>query len=263
MDRGLVPTRSRGQALVMAGQVRVGDGDRARTDRKPGDMVDAAVPVSLVEQPQFVSRGGEKLAAALDAFAVDPAGLVCLDVGASTGGFTDVLLQRGAAKVYAVDVGRGQLADALRRDPRVVSLERTNARNLRADSLPGGVALAAIDVSFISLRLILGPVVRCFGPSGGSIVALVKPQFEAGRGATDRGVVRDPAVHRQVLEDVARHAADIGLVPLGVVASPLLGPQGNREFFLHLGVGHPRVGGQAAGLLRVALGEAIGRVTGG
>ena len=104
---------------------------------------------------------------------------------------------------------------------------------------------------------------RCFGPSGGSIVALVKPQFEAGRGATNRGVVRDPAVHRQVLEDVARHAADIGLVPLGVVASPLLGPQGNREFFLHLGVGHPRVGGQAAGLLRVALGEAIGRVTGG
>jgi 23S rRNA (cytidine1920-2'-O)/16S rRNA (cytidine1409-2'-O)-methyltransferase len=241
VDRGLVPSRSRAQALLIAGQVRVGDGDRARTDRKPGDLVDAGIPVSLVEKPPFVSRGGEKLAAALDAFGVDPAGLVCLDVGASTGGFTDVLLQRGARRVYALDVGRGQLADSLRRDPRVISLERTNARSLHADLLPEVVALATIDVSFISLRLILGPVANCFGPAGGSIVALVKPQFEAGRGATDRGVVRDPAVHRQVLEEVARHAVGIGLMPLGVAASPLLGPQGNREFFLHIGVGHEAV----------------------
>src|SRR5436309_13166458 len=189
----------------MAGVVEVAG---QRVDKAGTDVPPTAPVAVLAPKEPFVSRAGRKLAAALDHFGVDPAGLVCLDVGASTGGFTDVLLQRGAAKVYAVDVGRGQLADALRRDPRVVSLERTNARNLRADSLPGGVALAAIDVSFISLRLILGPVARCFGPSDGSIVSLVKPQFEAGRGATNRGVVSDPAVHRQVLEDVARHAAD-------------------------------------------------------
>src|SRR5947209_7998535 len=161
----------------MAGQVRVGQGDRARMDRKPGDLVDVLTPVTVLQPQPYVSRGGHKLAGALDAFGIDPDGLVCLDVGASTGGFTDVLLQRGAARVYAVDVGRGQLADTLRSDPRVVSIERTNARSLQVGSLPEHVSLAVIDVSFISLRLILGPVVTCFGEEGGTIVALIKPQF--------------------------------------------------------------------------------------
>lgn len=237
VDRGLVETRSRAQALLLAGRVRVGEGDRARTDRKPGDLVGADTPVTLVERDAYVSRGGHKLAAALDEFALDPRELVCLDVGASTGGFTDVLLQRGAARVYAVDVGRGQLAEALRRDPRVVSMERTNARTIDASTLPEHVSLAAIDVAFISLGLVLEPVARAFGADGGSIVALVKPQFEAGRSAVKGGVVRDPAVHLDVLERVATRARELGLAVLGVIASPILGPEGNREFLLHLGVG--------------------------
>ena len=168
VERGLAPTRSRAQALVLAGQVRVGRGDAGRTDAKPGDLLDPEAPVELLAVDPYVSRGGHKLEAALDAFGIDPAGLVCLDVGASTGGFTDVLLQRGAARVYAVDVGRGQLADRLRRDPRVVSLERTNARALGPDVLGERVDLAVVDVSFISLRLVLGPIVRCLDERGGS-----------------------------------------------------------------------------------------------
>jgi 23S rRNA (cytidine1920-2'-O)/16S rRNA (cytidine1409-2'-O)-methyltransferase len=236
VERGLAPTRSRAQALVLAGQVRVGLGDSGRTDRKPGDLLAADAPVELVAQDPYVSRGGHKLEAALEAFGVAPEGLVCLDVGASTGGFTDVLLQRGASRVFAVDVGRGQLADRLRRDPRVVSLERTNARTLTTAVLGEPVALAVIDVSFISLALILGPVAGCFGASGGSIVALVKPQFEAGRGETDGGVVRDPGTHRAVLERVARDAAGLGLALYGAITSPLVGPAGNREFLFHLAV---------------------------
>jgi 23S rRNA (cytidine1920-2'-O)/16S rRNA (cytidine1409-2'-O)-methyltransferase len=249
----------------MAGQVRVGEGDRARTDRKAGDLVDVSLPVAVVEREPFVSRGGQKLASALDAFGVEPSGLVCLDVGASTGGFTDVLLQRGASKVYGVDVGRGQLADALRRDPRVVSMERTNARNLGAGVLPETVSLAVIDVSFISLELILGPVAGCFGDTGGSIVALVKPQFEAGKGATDHGVIRDPAVHRDVLDHVARHATGVGLKVLDLAASPLRGPEGNREFYLHLGVGTSgETGARAAsGATAADLRDRIAEVTGG
>ncbi|MDQ6794991.1 MAG: TlyA family RNA methyltransferase [Chloroflexota bacterium] len=238
--RGLVPTRSRAQALVMAGKVRVGDGDSARTDRKPGDLVGSATRVEVVEPEPYVSRGGHKLAAALDAFAIDPSGRVCLDVGASTGGFTDVLLQRGAMRVYAVDVGRGQLAETLRNDPRVVSMERTNGRTLHAGSLPEPVDLAVVDVSFISLGLLLGPIAACFGPGGGDVVALVKPQFEAGREDAKGGVVRDPAVHLSVLEQVAERATGLGLSPRAAVRSPITGPEGNREFLLHILVGKAR-----------------------
>jgi 23S rRNA (cytidine1920-2'-O)/16S rRNA (cytidine1409-2'-O)-methyltransferase len=157
-------------------------------------------------------------------------------VGASTGGFTDVLLQRGARRVYAVDVGRGQLAERLRNDPRVVSMERTNARTLTCTSLPEPVTLATVDVSFISLRLVLTPIASTFGDEGGDLVALVKPQFEAGRGETSDGVVRDPAVHARVVREVTEAAVGVGLQPAGEIASPILGPEGNREFLVHLRV---------------------------
>jgi len=237
VDRGLTPSRSRAQALLLGGRVRVGEGDAARLDRKPGDLVDVAVTITVAEPDPYVSRGGHKLAAALDAFTIDPAGLVCLDVGASTGGFTDVLLQRGASRVYALDVGRGQLAERLRGDPRVISMERTNARALGPGVLPEPVALAAVDVAFISLDKVLAPVAGTIDASGGGrIVPLVKPQFEAGRGRTDRGVVRDPAVHREVLEHVSASAAALGIGVRDVIASPILGPDGNREFLLDLEV---------------------------
>ena len=239
VDRGLAVSRTRAQALILGGQVRTGSGDAARVDRKAGDLVDAALEIELVARDPYVSRGGHKLAAALDAFGLDPRGRICLDVGASTGGFTDVLLQRGARRIYALDVGRGQLADALRRDPRVVSMERTNARTLEASSLPDPISLATIDVSFISLRLVLGPVATTFAPSGGDIVALVKPQFEAGRGQVPGGVVRDPAVHASTISGVVEAARDVGLRPRDVVASPILGPEGNREFLLWMAVPGP------------------------
>ena len=216
----------------------MGEGDGARLDRKAGDLISADTAVALTERDPYVSRGGHKLAAALDAFAIDPTGRVCLDVGASTGGFTDVLLQRGASRVYAVDVGRGQLAESLRQDRRVVSMERTNARSLTATSLPQPIDLAVIDVSFISLDLVLGPIASTLRPGPvAPIVALVKPQFEAGRGRTDHGVVRDPAIHREVLERVIERAQAIGLGARDVIASPILGPEGNREFLLHLQAG--------------------------
>ncbi|HEY1169195.1 MAG TPA: TlyA family RNA methyltransferase [Candidatus Limnocylindrales bacterium] len=236
VERGLAETRTRAQALVMGGHVRVGEGAASRTDRKPGDLVETTIALEVEAPPPFVSRGGLKLRAALDVFGVEPVGLVCLDVGSSTGGFTDLLLQRDASRVYAVDVGRGQLAEALRHDPRVVSMERTNARALGPGMLPTAVDLAVVDVSFISLDRILRPVATCFGPLGGKIVALVKPQFEAGRKQVRDGVVRDPKVHRQTLETVARYALGIGLKLRSAVASPLTGPAGNREFFLELEV---------------------------
>jgi len=236
VDRGLVESRTRAQALVLAGKVGVGEGDAARRDRKPGDLLAADTPIAIAEPEPYVSRGGHKLAAALDAFSIDPAGLVCLDVGASTGGFTDVLLQRGASRVYALDVGRGQLAASLRLDPRVVSMERTNARELTTSTLPEAVALATIDVSFISLGLVLGPVAATL-IHGGHIVGLVKPQFEAGRGRTDHGVVRDPAIHREVLERTVERAQAAGLGTRDVIAAPLTGPEGNREFLVHLAPG--------------------------
>jgi 23S rRNA (cytidine1920-2'-O)/16S rRNA (cytidine1409-2'-O)-methyltransferase len=237
VDRGLADSQAMAQALVLAGKVRVGDGDAARLDHKPGDTVDARTTVTVAAAEPYVSRGGHKLAAALDAFGIDPAGRVALDVGASTGGFTDVLLQRGARHVYALDVGRGQLAESLRRDARVTSMERTNARALTAATLPEPIDLAVIDVSFISLDKVLGPVATTLAPSA-HIVALVKPQFEAGKGRTDKGVVRDPAVHRAVLERVTSQAGRVHrLGTRDVVASPILGPDGNREFLIHLAAG--------------------------
>jgi 23S rRNA (cytidine1920-2'-O)/16S rRNA (cytidine1409-2'-O)-methyltransferase len=239
VERGLAETRTKAQALILAGKVRVGEGDAARSDLKAGDLLPGDAFVAVAEREPYVSRGGHKLAAALDAFEIDPADLVCLDVGASTGGFTDVLLQRGAGRVYAVDVGRGQLAEPLRRDERVVSMERLNARTLTATTLPEPIDLAVVDVSFISLGLVLGPVASTLRPGARArIVALVKPQFEAGRGRTDHGVVRDPAVHREVLERVIDQARGMGLGAQTLVASPILGPEGNREFLVafHHGV---------------------------
>lgn len=236
VDRGLAESRSKAQALILAGRVRVGEGDGARLDRKAGDLLAPDTPLAVTASEPYVSRGGHKLAAALEAFGIDPRGLVCLDVGASTGGFTDVLLQRGARRVYALDVGRGQLAESLRGDDRVVSMERTNARTLTAATLPEPIDLATVDVSFISLDKVLGPVASTLAPHG-TIVALVKPQFEAGRGRTDHGVVRDPAIHREVLGRVVAAAARHGLGARALIASPLLGPEGNREFLVHLAPG--------------------------
>ncbi len=245
VDRGLAESRARAQALILGGKVRTGAGDSARVDRKAGDLVDVDLPIELVEQDPYVSRGGHKLAAALDAFSIDPRGLVGLDVGASTGGFTDVLLQRGAARVHAVDVGRGQLADRVARDARVVVHDRTNARMLGPETLGEAIDLAVVDVSFISLGLVLGPIAstlraRSSAPDPTrtpSIVALVKPQFEVGKGGTDRGVVRDPVAHRTVLGRVVEQAAAHHLGTRDVIASPILGPEGNREFLIHLAPG--------------------------
>lgn len=236
VDRGLASSRARAQALVLAGRVKVGVGDGARRDLKPGDLVADEVGIALEVGPDHASRGGDKLAGVLAPLGVDPAGRTCLDVGASTGGFTDVLLRRGAVRVHAIDVGRGQLADRLARDPRVVVHDRTNARALGPEIVGEPASLATIDVSFISLRLVLEPVATCLAASGGTIVALVKPQFEAGRSRVRGGVVRDPAVHRAVIEGIAAHATAIGLAPRDVVASPLRGPAGNREFFLRVDV---------------------------
>lgn len=237
VERGLAPTRSRAQALVLAGQVKVGEGDAARHDLKAGDLVERGAVLAIAAGREWVSRGAHKLIAALDAFEIDPAGMVAIDVGASTGGFTDVLLTRGASRVYAVDVGYGQLAEKLRRDPRVVSMERVNARGLTAGTLPEPMDLAVIDVAFISLALVLGPVRSVLRDGRGPIVALVKPQFEAGRADAKGGVVRDRAVHLRVLRETAASARTLGLGTRGVIASPILGPEGNREFLAWFGAG--------------------------
>jgi 23S rRNA (cytidine1920-2'-O)/16S rRNA (cytidine1409-2'-O)-methyltransferase len=232
--RGLAPSRAAAQEAVDAGIVRV-DGAIAM---KAATMVadDTAVDV-LKDQRRFVSRGGVKLEAALNRFDIDPRGCRCLDAGASTGGFTDVLLQRGAAGVVAVDVGYGQLAWRLRTDVRVTVLERTNVRDLAAAGLPYQPDLVVVDVSFISLGSVL-PALAGVAASDAAFVVLVKPQFEAGRrDVGDGGVVRDPAVWTRVLRDVIDGAASIGLGTRGVMASPLPGPAGNVEFLLHLGVG--------------------------
>ena len=226
--RGLAESREQAQRMIMAGWVLVDD----RPATKPGHKVSPQAAIRVKEQLPFVSRGGHKLTAALDAFGISPEGWVCADIGASTGGFTDVLLQRGAAKVYAIDVGYGQLHWRLRNDPRVVVMERTNARYL--DRLPEPVQLVTIDASFISLRLLLPAAKRLLAP-GGHIIALVKPQFEAGRDRVGKGgVVRDPAVHRQVLTEIVAWAADHDFGPQGLIPSPILGPKGNREFLLWL-----------------------------
>lgn len=228
VQRGLAASGSQAQALVLAGAVTV-DG---RPAAKPGARVDSDAQVTVRERAPYVSRGGLKLAAALDSFCVSAAGLVCADVGASTGGFTDCLLQRGAVRVYAIDVGYGQLAWSLRQDARVVVMERTNARYLTV--LPEPVGLVTLDASFISLDKLL-PVVVGWLATPAMIVALIKPQFEAGKEQVGRGgVVRDPGVHRQVLERVAEHAAHCGLSVWGAIRSPISGPAGNVEFLMYL-----------------------------
>jgi 23S rRNA (cytidine1920-2'-O)/16S rRNA (cytidine1409-2'-O)-methyltransferase len=221
--RGLAESRAQAQALVLAGRVPGYD--------KAGAQVEESAELAVTSPPRFVSRGGEKLAHALDAFGVDPAGRACLDIGASTGGFTDVLLQRGAAKVIALDVGYGQLHPRIRQDSRVTVLERTNVRGLR--ELPFIPELVVCDVSFVSVRKALPPALELAAPEWEAVV-LVKPQFEAGRAEARRGVVRDPAVHRRVLRTVAEAAGEWSAEPVGVVDSGLPGPKGNREFFLHL-----------------------------
>lgn len=224
VDRGLARSRAVAQRLIYAGEVLV-DGEMVD---KAGAQVPVAAALSLKAKPRYVGRGGEKLAAALERFPVVVAGVVAADVGASTGGFTDCLLQHDASKVYAIDVGYGQLAWSLRQDPRVVVMERTNARYLEA--LPEPIGLIVSDVSFISLRLIYGSAVQWLAPSG-DVISLIKPQFEAGpQNVGKGGVVRDPDVHRQVLVDVIAGMEVLGLGFQDVMVSPLVGPAGNVEF---------------------------------
>lgn len=243
VERGLAESRTKAQALIMAGQVRVAD----QVTLKPATAIPADSVLTVDSGPRFVSRGGEKLDAALEAFGVDVTSWVCADVGASTGGFTDCLLQRGAAKVYAIDVGKGILHWKLRNDPRVVVMEETNTRFV--ESLSEQVSLVTIDASFISLKILL-PVVkkwltpgqlppfsaRMEGEQEGGIIALIKPQFEAGKKDVSRGdgVIRDPEIHRQVLLDVLSFAQQEGFRICGLIRSPLLGPKGNAEFLVWL-----------------------------
>jgi 23S rRNA (cytidine1920-2'-O)/16S rRNA (cytidine1409-2'-O)-methyltransferase len=229
--RQLAPTRQKAQALIGAGLVRV----NGELLDKAGAQValDAAIELAGTACP-YVSRGGLKLEAGLAAFAIEPRGWICADVGASTGGFTDCLLQHGAARVYAIDVGYGQLAWPLRQDPRVVVMERTNARNLKPGDIPEPLDLAVIDAAFISLKLLLPPLLPLFRERI-SILALIKPQFEAGKGNVGKGgVIRDPDLHRQVTAEIVDFAASLALESRGVIPSPLFGPKGNKEFLIHL-----------------------------
>lgn len=228
VERGIVETRSKAQAMILAGDVEV-DGQRVT---RAGHKVFPEQALTLRPRKRFVSRGGDKLQHALEAFQIDASGLVCADFGASTGGFTDVLLQAGASRVYAIDVGYGQLDLRLRNDPRVVVMERVNARSI--ESLPELIDLVVIDVSFISLKLIFPAVARVIRDRG-SCIALIKPQFEAGRGEVGKkGVVSDPAIHRRVLLSVADWATEQGFTVLGLTRSPLKGPEGNSEFLIHI-----------------------------
>ena len=234
VDRGLAASRERARALILAGSVRV-NGQPAAKAGMPVS-IDAELTVATPDHP-YVGRGGLKLAHALDTFAIEVAGRIALDIGASTGGFTDVLLQRGAARVVALDVGHGQLDWKIRSDPRVDVLERINARTLTAHDLPGGrvpLDIITIDVSFISLRYILPVVPPLIRPSG-DVVALVKPQFEAGRAEVGRGgIVRDAAVQARVVAEVTEAADALGLTRAGLTESPIAGMEGNREFLIHL-----------------------------
>jgi 23S rRNA (cytidine1920-2'-O)/16S rRNA (cytidine1409-2'-O)-methyltransferase len=232
--RGLAESRSQAQRLLMAGQVQVA----GQIVDKAGKQVPADVTVEVKSRLRYVSRGGLKLEAALDTFDLDPAGRICADIGASTGGFTDCLLQRGAARVYAIDVGYGQLAWSLRTDPRVVVIERMNVRFL--EELPERIEFATVDVSFISLRLVLQRVARLLIPTGQTI-ALIKPQFEVGKGLVGKGgVVRDPQLHRLAIEKVLTGAEGTGFAAQGLIRSPIRGPAGNVEFLVWL-----RQGGSA------------------
>lgn len=221
---GLAESRSKARAMILAGDVRIGD----RVINRPAEMLTLDTTFTLAQPPRYVSRGGFKLEHALSTFNIDVAETVAADIGASTGGFTDCLLQHGATRVYAIDVGYGQLDYRLRQDPRVVVMERENARYL--EGLPEPVAVVAIDVSFISLDLILGVAARLL-EQGGVVIALIKPQFEAGKGGVDRrGVVRDEAVREEVVRNVVRSATGHGLGLIGLTRSPLVGPAGNEEF---------------------------------
>lgn len=236
VERGLAGTRQKAQALVMAGRVRVA----GAVVRKPSDPVPPQAVLTVEPGPEHVGRGALKLAGALNAFGIDPAGRVAVDVGASTGGFTEVLLARGARRVYAVDVGRGQLHERLRADPRVVVRDKVNARNLGGAEIPEPCTMAVVDVSFISAARVL-PALRSVLAEGADAVVLVKPQFEVGRGQVGRGgIVSDPALHARSLLAVASAAqreAAFGM--RGACPSPLAGAEGNREFFLHLVAGAP------------------------
>ena len=231
MERGLAESRSKAQALIMAGQVRVND----QVALKPATAIDPKSTLTVDHGPRFVSRGGEKLDAALEAFGIDVKDLVCADVGASTGGFTDCMLQRGAAKVYAIDVGKGILHWKLRNYARVVVMEETNARHV--ESLPEKVSFVTVDASFISLKILL-PVTKNWLAENAQLLCLIKPQFEAGKKDVSRGdgVIRDPEIHRQVLLDVLGYAKQEGFSLLGLIKSPLLGPKGNIEFLVWLDV---------------------------
>jgi 23S rRNA (cytidine1920-2'-O)/16S rRNA (cytidine1409-2'-O)-methyltransferase len=231
VERGMASSREQAQALILAGAVLVGE----RPADKAGSAVpsDAEIRIRREENP-YVSRGGLKLRGALDTLGLSVQGLVALDVGASTGGFTDCLLQAGATKVYAIDVGYGQLAWKLREDARVVCIERTNIRHYDGNGISDGIDIAVIDASFISLRLVIPPVLKLI-KNGAIVLALVKPQFEVGKGEVGmRGVVRDPALHERVLTETASFCRELGLDVLENCASPLTGPAGNREFFLYM-----------------------------
>jgi 23S rRNA (cytidine1920-2'-O)/16S rRNA (cytidine1409-2'-O)-methyltransferase len=234
VERGLAESRTQAQRLVMAGQVRA----NGQVVPKASSLLGDEALLEVIKGPRYVSRGGEKLEAALVQFEIDPTGCICADVGSSTGGFTDCLLQHGAAKVYAIDVGKGQLDWKLRQDERVVVMEQTNARNL--DKLPEPVFLATIDASFISLKTLL-PVVRNWLIENGQLIALIKPQFEAGKQEASRGegVIRDPQIHRRILSEVLGFAEQSEFGLLGLTQSPLVGPKGNIEFLLWAKVSAP------------------------
>jgi 23S rRNA (cytidine1920-2'-O)/16S rRNA (cytidine1409-2'-O)-methyltransferase len=235
VERGLAESRNQAQRLVMAGEVRA-EGEMIH---KPSSQVNITAEIEVKVRPPYVSRGGKKLAAAIEVFSVDVSGKVCADVGASTGGFTDCLLQNGASKVYAIDVGYGVLHWKLRKDARVVVMERTNARYV--DALPEPVSLVTIDASFISLNLILPAVKDWFEGDQGQVIALVKPQFEAGRkaAAVHAGVIKDRSVHAQVLTSTLSDAMALGFYPTGLIPSPIRGPKGNVEFLVDLRLALP------------------------
>jgi 23S rRNA (cytidine1920-2'-O)/16S rRNA (cytidine1409-2'-O)-methyltransferase len=234
VERGLAESRTQAQRLVMAGQVRA----NGQVVPKASSMLADETLLEVIKGPRYVSRGGEKLEAALTQFEIDPTGQICADVGSSTGGFTDCLLQHGAAKIYAIDVGKGQLDWKLRQDERVVVMEQTNARNVH--KLPEPISLATVDASFISLKTLL-PVVRRWLAENGQVIALIKPQFEAGKQEASRGegVIRDPEIHRRILGEVLDFVERNGFGLLGLIRSPLVGPKGNIEFLLWAGVSVP------------------------
>ena len=230
LAKNLAPSRHKAQALIGAGQVLVNN----KLADKAGAMVEDSCTLEVKEQCPYVSRGGYKLEAGLKFFNIKPTGFICLDVGASTGGFSDCLLQHGALKIYSVDVGYGQFAWKLRQDPRIIVMERTNARYLTTEAFAEPIDFAVIDASFISLKLLIPPLLPLF-QGNTSILALIKPQFEVGRGKVGKGgVVRDPALHQEVIDEIGAFSETLGLESMGTTPSPILGPKGNKEFLIHL-----------------------------